>query len=76
MLMTFSMQRPDIVSYSDLAIQRGMRMLYHHRTITPKLFAKYAGRYRPYGTVASLYLWAVTGGALPELKDYAPKKKK
>lgn len=25
MLMTFSMQRPDIVSYSDLAIQRGMR---------------------------------------------------
>ena len=76
MLMTFSMQRPDIVSYSDLAIQRGMRMLYHHRTITPKFFAKYAGRYSPYGTVASLYLWAVAGGALPELKDYAPKKKK
>lgn len=76
MLMTFSMQRPDIVSYSDLAIQRGMRMLYHHRNITPKIFAKYAGRYSPYGTVASLYLWAVAGGALPELKDFAPKKKK
>lgn len=76
MLMTFSMQRPDIVSYSDLAIQRGMRMLYHHRNITPKLFAKYANRYSPYGTVASLYLWAVAGGAPPELKDCAPKKKK
>lgn len=76
MLMTFSMQRPDIVSYSDLAIQRGMRMLYHHRAITPKLFQKYARRYSPCGTVASLYLWAVAGGEIPELKDYAPKKKK
>lgn len=76
MLMTFSMQRPDIVSYSDLAIQRGMRMLYHHRAITPKLFQKYARRYSPCGTVASLYLWAVAGGAIPEMKDYAPKKKK
>lgn len=76
MLMTFSMQRPDIVSYSDLAIQRGMRMLYHHRAITPKLFQKYARRYSPCCTVASLYLWAVAGGAIPEMKDYAPKKKK
>ncbi|MBS7007691.1 DNA-3-methyladenine glycosylase family protein [Anaerostipes sp.] len=76
MLMIFSMQRPDIVSYSDLAIQRGMRMLYHHRAITPKLFKKYTGRYSPCGTVASLYLWAVAGGAIPEMKDYAPKKKK
>lgn len=76
MLMTFSMQRPDIVSYSDLAIQRGMRMLYHHRAITPKLFQKYARRYSPCGTVASLYLWAVAGGAIPEMKDYAPNKKK
>lgn len=76
MLMTFSMQRPDIVSYSDLAIQRGMRMLYHHRAITPKLFQKYARRYSPCGTVASLYLWAVAGVAIPEMKDYAPKKKK
>ena len=23
--------------------------------------------------VASLYLWAVSGGAIPEMKDYAPK---
>lgn len=24
---------------------------------------------------ASLYLWAVAGGAIPGMKDYAPKKK-
>lgn len=72
MLMTFCMQRPDVVSFGDLAIQRGMRMLYHHRNIDRKKFDKYKRRYSPYGTVASLYLWAVANGAIPEMKDYSP----
>src|SRR5690606_38101510 len=76
MIMIFFMRRPDIVSYGDLAIHRGMRMLYHHRRIDKKLFSKYARRYSPYGTVASLYLWAIAGGAIPEMRDYAPKKNK
>lgn len=75
MLMIFSMERPNILSYGDLAIQRGLRMLYHHRRITPQLFKKYKNRYTPYATVASLYLWAVAGGAVKGMKDYAPKKK-
>ena len=73
MLMTFSMQRPNILSWGDLAIQRGLRMVYHHRHITPALFAKYYRRYTPYATVASLYLWEVAGGAVPGLRDWAPK---
>jgi len=72
MLMTFSMQRPDVMSIDDLAILRGLRMLYHHRKITPKLFAKYKRRYSPYATVASLYLWAIAGGEHPGFVDYAP----
>lgn len=76
MMLIFSLQRPDIVSYGDLAIQRGMRMLYRHREITPELFKKYRRRYSPYGTVASLYLWAIAGGAKPELTDPQPKIKK
>ncbi len=74
MLMIFSMQRPDILSWDDLAIQRGLRMLYRHRTITPKLFAKYKKRYSPHASVASLYLWAIAGGACLTLKDCAPAK--
>jgi len=74
MIMTFCMQRPDVVSFGDLAIHRGMRMLYHHRNIDRKKFEKYARRYSPYGTVASLYLWAIAGGAISEMRDYAPKK--
>ncbi|MGM9988276.1 MAG: DNA-3-methyladenine glycosylase family protein [Bacillaceae bacterium] len=75
MLMTFSMQRSNVISYDDLAIQRGLRMLYHHRKIDKKLFNKYKRRYSPYATVASLYLWAIAGGACEGMKDYAPKKK-
>ena len=75
MLMLFSMQRPDILSYGDLAIHRGLRMLYHHRKITRELFEKYRRRYSPYGSVASLYLWAIAGGAVEGMKDYAPERK-
>lgn len=76
MILLFCMQRPNILSYDDLAIQRGLRMLYHHRQITKPLFEKYRRRFSPYGSTASLYLWAIAGGAIPEMKDYGVKKKK
>jgi len=76
MLMTFSMQRPNVMSFGDLAILRGLRMLHKHRIITPKLFEKYKRRYSPYATVASLYLWAIAGGACSELTDPATKVQK
>ena len=50
-------------------------MVYHHRKITRPLFEKYRRRFSPYGSVASLYLWAVAGGAVPGMKDYAPRTK-
>lgn len=72
MLLIFSMGRQDVLSWDDLAIHRGLRMVYHHRKITKQLFQKYKRRFAPYGSVASLYLWEVSVGALPDLKDYAP----
>lgn len=74
MILLFCLQRPDIFSFDDLAIQRGLRMVYHHRKIERKLFEKYRRRFSPYCSVASLYLWAVAGGAVPGMRDYAPKK--
>ena len=72
MILLFCLQRPDVFSYDDLAIQRGLRMLYRHRDIDRQRFERYRRRFSPYCSVASLYLWAVSGGALPELRD--PKK--
>ncbi|WP_165068216.1 DNA-3-methyladenine glycosylase 2 family protein [Desulfovibrio sp. ZJ200] len=74
MLMTFSLQRPNVISYGDLAIRRGLRMLYRHRVIDRARFEKYRRRYAPYATVASLYLWAVAGGAVAGLSDPASGK--
>lgn len=76
MIILFCMQRSDILSFGDLAIQRGMRMVYHHRKIDKKLFEKYRRRLSPYGSTASLYFWAVSGGAVEGMKDYAPKNKR
>ena len=76
MILLFCMQRQDVFSYGDLAILRGLRMVYHHRKVDRRLFEKYRRRYSPYGSVASLYLWAVAGGAIPDMKDYISKKER
>ena len=74
MILLFCLQRPDVFSYDDLAIQRGLRMIYHHREIDRQMFEKYRRRFHPYCSVASLYLWAVAGGAIPEMRDYKSNK--
>ena len=74
MILLFCMQRPDILSYNDLAIRRGLCMIYRHRELDKKLFERYRRRFSPYCSVASLYLWAVACGAIPELGDCQPKK--
>ncbi len=74
MLMLFSMQRPNVLSFGDFAIRRGLRMIYHHRELTRERFEKYRRRFSPCGSVASLYIWAVAGGAIAGMKDFAPKQ--
>lgn len=69
MLMLFSLQRPDVFSFGDLAIHRGVRMVYRHKVVSRERFEVYRRRFSPCGSVASLYLWAVAGGALPEIND-------
>ena len=76
MLLLFCLQRPNVFSYDDLAIRRGLRLVYHHRKIDRELFEKYRRRFTPYCSVASLYFWAVSGGAIPGMRDYAPAKGK
>lgn len=62
MMLIFSMQRPDVVSWGDHAIRKGMMNLYGLTELTREQFDKHRKRYSPYGTVASLYLWEIAGG--------------
>ncbi|AFK62564.1 base excision DNA repair protein [Advenella kashmirensis WT001] len=59
MLMIFSLGRPDVLSWGDLAIQRGIMRLYNHKELPRERFERYRRRYSPYGSTASLYLWAL-----------------
>ncbi len=59
MMLIFSLARPNILSFNDFAIQKGLRMLYGHSEITKELFDEYQSRFTPYATVASFYIWEI-----------------
>ena len=75
MLLIFTLRRTDVLSFGDLGIQRGLRMLYRHKEIDRKRFERYKKRYSPYASTASLYLWAIAGGMVDGLTDPAAQKK-
>ena len=61
MFLTFSLYRKDIISYDDLAIRRGLEWLYQlDHEISKKEFSEFEELFRPYNTIASLYLWEIT----------------
>lgn len=74
MLLIFSLQRPDIVSWGDLAIRRGMMLLYGRKRLEKKQFDAYCKRYSPYGSVASLYLWALAARKQEAMEDGADRR--
>jgi DNA-3-methyladenine glycosylase II len=60
MLLLNSMERPDIISYGDIAIRRGIMKLYGLSELSKEQFVNYKNRYSPYGSVASIYLWRIS----------------
>jgi DNA-3-methyladenine glycosylase II len=60
MLLIFSLCRPDVVSWGDLGIRRGMMNLYGLKELSKNQFDRFRKRYSPCGSVASLYLWALS----------------
>ncbi|HHY12879.1 MAG TPA: DNA-3-methyladenine glycosylase 2 family protein [Firmicutes bacterium] len=57
MLLIFSLGRPNVLSWGDLALKRGMKNLYGLKELSKDQFEECKRRYSPYGSVASLYLW-------------------
>lgn len=58
MTLLFSLERTNVFSYGDLAIRKGLKILYGHDKITKEIFEYYRNLFSPYCSVASLYLWA------------------
>ncbi len=66
MLLIFSLERQDVMSYDDFGLRSGLCKLYHHKTMPKERFERYRKRFSPYGTAASLVLWEIAGGKAPK----------
>lgn len=64
MLLIHTLMRNDIISYKDLGILRGMKILYGLRSISKKEFNMYKQRYSPYASIASIYLWEISSQSI------------
>jgi DNA-3-methyladenine glycosylase II len=60
MLLLNSMERPNIISYGDIAIRRGIIKLYGLSELNKEQFIVYKNRYTPFCSVASIYLWRLS----------------
>lgn len=62
MVLLFGLRRPDVFSYGDSAIIKGLKRLYERDKIDRPLFEMFRARFSPYGSLASLYLWEIAAG--------------
>lgn len=74
MILLHGMNRMDVFAYDDLAIHRGLRMVYQLPAISKSQFEIYRKRFSPYGSLASIYLWKVSAGAIEGLLDPARER--
>lgn len=61
MMLIFSLQRPDVMSYLDLGIRRGIMRAYGLKELYRSDFDVYRKKFSPYGSIASLYFWRLAG---------------
>lgn len=59
MVLIFALKRPNILSYGDFGIRKGLQNLHHIQKLTKKDFDKFNELYSPYGTIAAFYLWEI-----------------
>lgn len=61
MFLIFSLLRPNVISYGDIAIRKGIEWLYGlEDKLTKEEFEYYRNLFSPFNTTASHYLWEIT----------------
>ena len=60
MFLIFTLNRIDVMPYTDLGIQKGIKTLYNLNNLpTKKELESFSMKWKPYRTVACWYLWKV-----------------
>jgi len=60
MLLIFSLERKDVLSFGDLQIKNGLKKLHDIDKLDKKTFEHYKNLYSPYGSIAAFYLWHIS----------------
>jgi 3-methyladenine DNA glycosylase/8-oxoguanine DNA glycosylase len=70
MLLIFRLGRPDVLPLDDYGVRKGLAFALRRRALpTRKYLEKRGGRWKPYRTVASWYLWRAGELAKKSSKD-------
>ncbi len=60
MFLMFTLNRPDVMPYSDLGIQKGMKTLFNlDKLPTKEKMESLSIKWKPYRTIACWYLWKI-----------------
>ena len=60
MFLIFSLNRPDVFPLNDLGIQKGLMLLLgRQKILSQESMLSHSKRWKPYRTLASLYLWKI-----------------
>ena len=58
MLLIFNLGRLDVLPIHDLGVRKGFQLAYKKRKLpTPEQLERYGRKWKPYRTIATLYLW-------------------
>lgn len=57
MLLIFTFQRPDVISYNDLGIRRALMKIYGEKDLSLSRFSDLTSKFGHAATLASFYLW-------------------
>ena len=61
MFLIFCLCRPDVISFGDIAIRKGIEWLFDlDHKLTVEEFNAYRELFSPYNTTASHFLWEIT----------------
>lgn len=64
MLMLFTLCRPDVMPATDYGVRKGFQILYRKRSLpTENQLLKATEKWRPYRSIAALYLWRIADSA-------------
>ena len=70
MILMFSLNRHDVFTFSDIALNRGLKMIYNLDNLTKEDFKYYKEKFSPYGTLACIYFWVVGENKVEGIEEF------